>query len=189
MEKKPTMNSKELVRVLPSAVGDIIQNIYERYADHRSDVRHLLNAQTQFTTMVATGEESHDDTQFWNALTYSYRRHPSQIQFDAIQYYLGIRLGEVSDDKDLQRMYRFKKREFLKRFYRAAVGDPTNDSLSDQDLDDVLDLHGERMLQGFSNYKDVITLKWNGGDIKEEESEEEDGPIGYRNGVIYKSRE
>ena len=176
------MNSNELVTVLPSAVGKIIQSMYERHPGRQSNVQILLKAHAEFITAVAKKEESQHDTEFWNAITYSYRRGPSQIQFDAIQFHLGICLGNESDDEDEQKMWRFKKREFLKRFFMICLhslpacsvlnekeleqwqkthGDlPDSDCLTDHDLDDVLDLYGECLLSGYKNYRDVIKMKW-----------------------------
>ena len=178
------LSSNELVRVLPGAVGGVIQSIYKRYNKCQTEVESLLKAQTEFITNVARGEENNHDTEFWNAITYSHRRHPAQVQFDAIQFHLGIRLGEYKmDDADLQKMYRLKKREFLKRVYLASFGTlpvyaeltgkalqyweekygplPACDCLRDRDLDGWLYSNGEKLLPGYKDYSEVIKMKWN----------------------------
>lgn len=175
------MNSNELVRVLPAAISGIIESIYKRHNGCQADVARLMKAQTEFITMVAKGQENEHDIEFWNAMTFAHRRQSGQFQFDAIQFYLGIRLGD--EDPSLEMEYRFKKREFLKRFYLVCFGNlpeysrltgaalqcweekygplPENDCVRDQDLDYCLDRYGATMLPGYKDYKDVIKMKWN----------------------------
>jgi len=102
-------------------------------------------------------------TEFWDCITFAHqgKLHPSQIQFDAMRFHLGIRLGDA-DTEDIvqQRIYRFLKRAFLKRIYLANSNNPPT-IITDQTLDEWLDDCGKNVVPGYESYNEVIKMKWN----------------------------